>query len=190
MLEVPFFRAATRIQVDLVVRVVIAARAIKIIAYAVFAPLFAQRSRITLLHTPHACDWRTRFIVRLDACRRLDQKLEKTIRLNDVHRLGVYKQRSGGVGNGAGLVIGSVTRVLFLHKRRTVVFGGQLNRFHIDLGSRCGHRHVYGKTANSNNGYQRESRFGSCCNGAAQGPQSRYRRRQEGRECGFAPRAY
>lgn len=50
MLEVAFFRATTRIQVDLVVRVVITARAIRIIAYTVFAPLFAQRSRIALLH--------------------------------------------------------------------------------------------------------------------------------------------
>lgn len=71
MLEVAFFRATTRIQVDLVVRVVITARAIRIITYTVFAPLFAQRSRIALPHTPHACDWCIRFIARFDACWKL-----------------------------------------------------------------------------------------------------------------------
>ena len=50
-MEVPFFWATTRIQVDLVVRVVITARAIRIVTHTVFAPLFAQRTRIALLHT-------------------------------------------------------------------------------------------------------------------------------------------
>lgn len=90
MLEVPFFWATTRIQVDLVVRVVVTARAIRIVTHTVFAPLFAQRSRIALLHTPHAYDGRIRFIAHLDACRRLHYPLEKTICLKDVHRLGVY----------------------------------------------------------------------------------------------------